>query len=340
MLIKHPAITVIMPVYNTEIYLREAIHSVINQSFKNWELICVDDGSTDNCLNILREFEALDERIIVFTQRNSGRAAAARNVALNHASGKYIHTLDSDDLLSSNCLACTYEIAINSNADFVIPDLLFFKDNISNITYRLVGFHGDRQVQLAPKEAFEASLSWGISGVGLYKSELVKKFRYDEAGMNGDEYTTRLLFLNCNKIAFSKGVYFYRQHDGSITKKVSVKIFDTIATDFRILGLVNEYKLNKKTTDLCKKNIIDNTFGLVKYLTDNKNYFTTSQIADIRNNLKQYYNKIDKSFIRFEGKVLKYLFKKALFLDFRILIIFVSIQKTFYLLYKNLFNYK
>lgn len=95
--------SVIIPVYNVEAYLRDCLDSVLNQTFSDWEAICVNDGSTDRSALILDEYASKDERIVVVAQANSG-TAAARNVGLKVAKGDYIFFLDSDDWLESNAL--------------------------------------------------------------------------------------------------------------------------------------------------------------------------------------------------------------------------------------------
>ncbi|MBQ2886923.1 MAG: glycosyltransferase, partial [Alphaproteobacteria bacterium] len=89
-------ISVIMPVYNTASFLRKSIESVLNQTFINFELICVNDGSTDNSLDILNEYASRDSRIIIINQENMG-LSCARNSGLEVARGEYIAFIDSDD---------------------------------------------------------------------------------------------------------------------------------------------------------------------------------------------------------------------------------------------------
>ena len=107
-----PKVSVIIPVYNTEKYLRECLDSVVNQTLKDIEILCVDDGSTDRSLGILREYEAKDSRVKVFTQEKSN-AGAARNVGLSRANGEYLAFLDSDDcfepVMLEHMLACARE---------------------------------------------------------------------------------------------------------------------------------------------------------------------------------------------------------------------------------------
>ena len=114
-----PLISVIIPVYNTEKHLKQCLDSIVNQSLKDIEIICIDDGSIDNSLNILNEYKEKDNRIIVLTQQNK-YAGVARNTGLSVAKGKYLSFLDSDDFFELNMLEEMYNKAETDNSDIVI----------------------------------------------------------------------------------------------------------------------------------------------------------------------------------------------------------------------------
>jgi len=114
-----PIISVIIPVYNVENYLCQCLDTVLNQTLKNIEVICVNDGSTDNSSEILKEYAARDSRIIVLNQKNSG-AGAARNRGLSIARGEFLSFLDSDDFFEPDMLEKAYKACVKENADFVV----------------------------------------------------------------------------------------------------------------------------------------------------------------------------------------------------------------------------
>lgn len=116
---KQPIVSVIMPVYNGETYLRQCLDSVVNQTLKEIEIICVDDGSSDRSVEILKEYAAKDERVMVLQQENAG-AGAARNNGLSKASGKYLSFLDSDDFFETDMLEKAVEKIAADRADFVV----------------------------------------------------------------------------------------------------------------------------------------------------------------------------------------------------------------------------
>lgn len=114
----NPLVSVIIPVYNTEKYLEEAINSIQTQSYKNLEIICIDDGSTDNSPLILEKLKAMDNRISIITQKNSGQSLA-RNNGMDIAKGKYVIFFDSDDILSYDAIKRCVEELENNNADII-----------------------------------------------------------------------------------------------------------------------------------------------------------------------------------------------------------------------------
>lgn len=112
-------VSVIIPVYNTEKYLEKCLNTIINQTLKDIEIICVDDGSSDRSLDILHEYEQKDERIIVLTQKNL-HAGVARNTGLSIAKGEYLSFLDSDDWFELNMLEEMYNKAEEDKSDIVV----------------------------------------------------------------------------------------------------------------------------------------------------------------------------------------------------------------------------
>ena len=112
-------ISIIIPVFNCEKYLEKCLNSIIGQNFENFEVICVDDGSTDSSLDILHTFENKFDNLTVLKQKNSG-AAAARNLGIKHSKGKYILFVDSDDFIEKDTLKMLYENSVSNDSDIVL----------------------------------------------------------------------------------------------------------------------------------------------------------------------------------------------------------------------------
>jgi glycosyltransferase involved in cell wall biosynthesis len=126
-------ISVIMPIYNAGEYLSRAIGDLLSQSFTDIELICVDDGSTDNSDTIIRSFMRKDSRVKMITQRNGG-PSIARNAGLAEAVGDYIIFLDADDFYEKNLLSSLYEVAERDNLDVAVARFDIYNDNQNKYT--------------------------------------------------------------------------------------------------------------------------------------------------------------------------------------------------------------
>ena len=133
-------VSVIIPIYNVEEYLEECLDSVIEQTLEDIEIICIDDGSTDNSLTILKEYERKDKRIKVLSQNNQG-AGKARNYGLEIAQGEYLAFIDGDDFYDNNFCEQMYNKAISTNSDVVICSARNYNvlnKKYSNISWSLV----------------------------------------------------------------------------------------------------------------------------------------------------------------------------------------------------------
>ncbi len=226
-----PKISVIIPVYNTERYLSRCLDSVLSNTYDNLEVICINDGSTDNSINILDNYKVSDERVIVINQKNSG-VSAARNAGLNVAKGEYIAFIDSDDwvhpqyfeimLFAMNCnnsdvVACQYSKVSDESSDLITP-LAYKKEDIYCTT-----------VGEAIRDTYLKRVVWGK----LYKRALVrKKF---EIGLTWGEDT---VFNYCTVAAntlsapftrINLSLYFYFSRETSITNTVSSKRYLELA---------------------------------------------------------------------------------------------------------------
>ena len=122
-------ISIIIPVYNVQDYLKECVDAIINQSYSNIEVILVNDGSTDNSPAICDEYSKKDSRIKVIHKKNEG-PAMARNAALDIASGKYLNFIDSDDLIHKDMISILYNNLINNDADISICNYQSFFDTV------------------------------------------------------------------------------------------------------------------------------------------------------------------------------------------------------------------
>ena len=295
-----PMISVFIPVYNGENHIAETLESARNQTFDDFEIICIDDCSTDTSLSILRAYEAMDPRIRVFqTPINLGTAPKVLNYGLTYVQGVFFAYSSQDDLFSRDWLEKMYVRAISTGADAVIPDLVFYHARTPEMNRSLVGLNGDRNVVLTNREAVFYSLTWSIPGNALWRANLIKKIGFEEFAINSDEFSIRVFFLNCNKVLFSEGTFYYRQdNELAITKKISHKTFDYPYTQFRLYLLLKENLFPNEVIQQAALKVVEIHIVLNNWLLINRTVLTLDEIKNAESRLNQCrdYIKVDPIF--------------------------------------------
>ena len=229
-----PLISVIVPVYKVEPYLRQCVDSILAQTFTGFELILVDDGSPDNCGAICDEYAERDSRIHVIHQENGG-LSAARNAgidwAFENSDSKWLTFIDSDDAVSSDFFSCTLTTAEENNAEIVVCDFIRFSSEIPAVTAEI-----DQPVfLLSGREACfrlydDDGVKFTIACGKLYRKDLFRDIRYPAGMQHEDEATTyRALYLAEHVAELKSQLYFYRENPQSIMNvKFSTKRFDAL----------------------------------------------------------------------------------------------------------------
>ncbi|ATC93413.1 glycosyltransferase family 2 protein [Pseudoalteromonas tunicata] len=232
---KTPLVSILIPVYNAELFLTECLESLIEQSYQNIEVLCVNDGSKDSSLELLHAFANTDTRIKVFDKENGG-ASSARNLALKHASGEFICMVDSDDYIDRDAIETLVSTITKTQADAVLFDLYYLHQDGRSTKFKQV----PTASSVTGLEALNLSLDWTISGVGMFNRAVFIGVSYDESNLHGDELTTRVLFSKCQRVSFSTGKYFYRQHSSSSTSAFSTSRFGLLDNQLKIRSLLQE----------------------------------------------------------------------------------------------------
>lgn len=224
--------SVIVPVYNVEKYIHECVESVINQTFTDWELILVDDGSPDNCPEICDSYAKLDSRIKVI-HKNNGGLSDARNCGLDNSQGEYAVFLDSDDYWNQNdALEKLNGEIISNNSDIVIFGCTDFNNDTKEIYVSRSNYNKEKITQGSKEEALHYLLSEkllpGGSTVFTFKRSIVEEnsIRF-KTGIQDEDYDFVLgVFLNSQRYsAIDDPFYMYRKgRSDSITSVSSIKM--------------------------------------------------------------------------------------------------------------------
>lgn len=212
-----PKISVILSVYNSSAFLGRCLDSIISQSFKDIEIICVDDESTDDSLDILKEYEKKDSRIKVFTQSHGG-AGKARNTGIDYAKGEYLSILDSDDFFDFCMLEKAYISAKENDADIVIYGTDFFDDKKRifipcDYSFRkdLVNGQFILSANSIPDKIFNICCGWAWDK--LFKTGFVKKcgVRFQEIRTTNDMFFVFCLLSKAERICYFDKVMVHRR---------------------------------------------------------------------------------------------------------------------------------
>lgn len=209
-----PEISVIMSVYNGETYLKEAIESVMNQTFKNWELICINDCSTDSTSEILAELASRDERIKVHTNEVNLKLPTSLNKAISLSSGKYIARMDADDICLPDRLQKQFQF-MEENQDIAMSSCRFM--TVKNGVYMSGGAGGrcDNNALKARLLVTNPILHPGV----IAKAEVMKELNYDATLTCTEdlELWTRMAMKNFKMAILSECLLIYRLHDKQIS---------------------------------------------------------------------------------------------------------------------------
>lgn len=286
-------VSIIVPVYKVEKYIKECIDSILNQTYKNLEIILVDDGSPDKCPYICDEYARKDSRIKVIHKENGG-LSSARNLGIDIAQGDYIQFVDSDDLIDSRMTEILFTNLINTNSDISCCCYYYSEKKSENIN--------DKPETIKEFTSFEAirdlyckKLQNVISWNKLYRKSLFQEIRFPVGKICEDVFTIYKLFFISKKIVKSSFIgYFYRASPNSITHNFSKKRLDVFEG---YLGC-HAFFSDKNISEYCYDNAVCALTAIMRF------YCETND-KDIRKTLVEYFNvfyKILKSFETEENK--------------------------------------
>ncbi len=214
-------ISVIVPVYNVEPYLRECLDSIVNQTYHNLEIILVDDGSPDNCGKICDEYADKDGRIAVIHKENGG-VSSARNAGLERATGAWIGWVDPDDWVEPDMFAFLIEGAEKTDADIIICTFAVeSRQGTSIVGYSEEHFFDTRKaIEELLKDRQMTNHAWNK----LYRRRLYDGVRYPAGRVYEDLATTYRLFEKAGYVFARAGIkYHYRANSGGITHSNNLK---------------------------------------------------------------------------------------------------------------------
>lgn len=301
-------VSIIVPVYNAEPYLKDSLDSIVNQTYRNWECVLVNDGSIDKSQQIIEEYCAKDPRFKYFTKANEKSAALAREYALKRIESEWVVFIDADDAIAPDCMEKLVKRQQETNADMVIGTYIGCKNELDGEVWRLPLKTFDRNQIISGREACLLTLGgWQIGGVTLHKKEIMDGLQSGPY-MNSDEYLQRERLLRVKKVAFTNALYYVRNNVGT-SDRISVRMFDRTLVDIQLEQFV--YENFSEREDKIKALAWQRLFNMVYLCADYKIHeleFSEKEREHALDILRRSYNALDKK------KAIKYYPAHALLL--------------------------
>lgn len=276
-----PLISIIVPVYKVEKYLRKCIDSILQQTLKDFELILVNDGSPDSCGSICDEYAKVDSRIRVIHKKNGG-LSDARNSGIEIAQGRYLGFIDSDDYIENDMYEVLYNNIVSNNADIAVcgyydcyKNTIIPRGNSGKISIK----NTEESVEMLKKML---PVAWNK----LYKREIFKDIRYPYGKFNEDTFIIIDILMNCKKMVYIDiPKYYYLKRKNSIMKNsFNVKQLDIIEAWEKCLFLVEKYF--PRQVDIIKAKYLGAYFQLIDKIVLMDNYKENEHYKRIKLKLK------------------------------------------------------
>lgn len=261
-----PKVSVIIPVYNTEKYLRKCLDSVCNQTLSDIEIICIDDCSTDNSLNILKEYAAKDERIKLIEFKENKGAAVARNTGIYEAKGEYIGFVDSDDYIDLDFYEKLYNIGVSEKGDISKAKVSFYT------SYKNPVYVDQTNINIQKCKAYFDM----YFGSAIYKREFLKKnnLNFLENCSWGEDRFFIVKSTYCsNKISVTDSTNYNCncQRENSATSKINIQKFtDSIKSTNHVIDFINDKYKNTEEYNIVASSFINDLYNTtLQYISEN-----------------------------------------------------------------------
>ena len=284
-------VTVLVAAYNAEKYLETCLDSLVNQTLKDIQIVCIDDASTDSTPIILSRYASKDSRIQILQCKENAGQAVARNMGIEVADGDCITMLDADDTMSADAL----EQAVN---------ILDSDPDTGSVLLKLVYVNGTEETpypmrsdkrEWRGEEAFRLSLDWSIHGLYVSRTELFRRFPYDTScRLYSDDNTTRMHYLHSRKVKQCDGIYYYRQHAESMTNRVSALRLELLEANMSMARQLREAGQGREVLALFERERWVNLTGIIGIWLRNR------EILDRKTALERFrrvWKDIDKSLL-------------------------------------------
>lgn len=316
-----PKISIIVPVYNVEAYLEKCVESILNQTFTDYEVILINDGSTDRSGRICEEYAMKDDRIVVIHKDNGG-LSSARNTGLAFAKGDFVGFVDSDDYIGSNMYKELYDLCVNHHCDIAVCKFGSDTENKSDHV------NGEYQIIMNNQEAMEQLFRGVLFRFSvcnkLFRKQCFNGVQFPNGRIHEDLATTYKLFSKAKKVGFKNfiGYVYVKRIHSILNSQYNSRRLDSFLAWEEILKFINE-----EYPQLYGISIASFTYWCLDHLN-----YIFQQVEDKQEKIN-YINRIKKILLVYQEEIVR---NKNLSFQYKIELLILISSVDFYLWFKSL----
>lgn len=284
---EQPLLSIQVPIYNAEKYIPKLIDCLSNQTYKNIEVVLVEDFSTDNSYQLLKDYAEKDSRFkVIKRDTKGGTAATGIEYSLPYCNGKYFFYMSQDDFIDYDLIEKCVKKAEENDADIVLVNTQLYKEGEPLNFAQKYPIDKNYDSIISGEDAFYESLTWNIGAFALRRRDVIEKCPTIANYYNDCECSYRKQYLFAKKIMFCDTNFYYRQdNNDAITKKINYFTFDILTTDILLLKILIERKYSRKKILKRLKQIIRGFGSWKRTFIQKYDNFNEEQKTYIKNTL-------------------------------------------------------
>ena len=283
-------VSIIVAAYNAGSLLPRCLDSLVTQTYRNLEIIVINDASTDNTQDVIDEYRARDSRIVALNMPVNSGAPAARNEGMKHTRGEFMTMVDADDEIAANAIElCINDFQGDPNLDFVTFDLYLVDPD----TKQKTAFRTDPRVPevMTGEQACYWSILYDFAPNGMSLSPLEQNMpALAEYGQHSDETVTHLILLNARYVKLGKGRYYYYQMPSSVTHNASVRRLEILDSRLLLRKQLEERKVSDKILLRLEKRRWKEFISMCHFYWKNSKAFTPEERCQATRKLRETYD--------------------------------------------------
>lgn len=270
-------VSIFIPVYNGGNFLKYSIESVMRQTYTDWELLCVDDSSTDDSYKQLMQYHQKDERVRAFQKPNGGNVPKSWNFIFPYISGDYVMYMSQDDMIDPDALQKMVH-AMSDDVDYVVPRYFDYDYSTGKATFnKNLNKIENLRRKVDGIQAFALSLKWQIHGFGLFRRSLIDGIVLRDDIYISDEWMSRRTFLLSRKVVLCACNVYRGNNPEAITKQPKPYLVEGLIRDMMITDLFREYQLPVQLEIYWRSICLRGILWTYRYIIEAQNNWTLQE---------------------------------------------------------------